>query len=80
MTFVRGNRAILDHSANGKDLHVFQQVRKGWVKYMGQMVCTGYHFKPAPDVDGHLRQAIVFELTPIDVLRKRDPHIRSNGK
>jgi 5-methylcytosine-specific restriction enzyme A len=65
MTFVRGNAAIRDHLANGKDLHLFAQVRTGSVRYMGQMVCTGYHVQPGPDTTGHPRQMIVFELTPL---------------
>lgn len=32
MTFVRGNLAIRDHIANGKDIHLFESVRKGFVR------------------------------------------------
>ena len=28
------------------------------------MVCTGFHSKIAPDLEGNARRAIVFELTP----------------
>jgi len=65
MRCVSGNRAIRDHAGDGKDLHLFKQVRKGYVQYVGQMVCTGSSYKEAPDTQGHLRKAIVFELTPI---------------
>jgi 5-methylcytosine-specific restriction protein A len=44
MQFVRGNLAIRDHAANGKDLHLFEYIKgnsKGVVRYIGQMVCTG---------------------------------------
>jgi Mg/Co/Ni transporter MgtE len=33
---------------------------------MYQMVCTGSHYKNAPDTDDVLRKAVVFELTPIE--------------
>ena len=38
MSFVRGNLAIRDHADNGKDLHLFEYVRQGYVRYVGQMV------------------------------------------
>lgn len=68
MRFVAGNRAIRDHIANGKDLHLFEQARKGHVRYVGQMVCTGWHFINATDTRGSDRKAIVFELAQMDEL------------
>ena len=35
MAFIRGNAAIRDHIDNGKDLHLFAQVKKGYVRYLG---------------------------------------------
>jgi 5-methylcytosine-specific restriction protein A len=66
MTFVRGNRAVRDHVADGKDLHLYEYVRSGYVRYLGQMICTGHHERESPDIEGHSRRAIVFELAPID--------------
>jgi predicted HNH restriction endonuclease len=66
MRYVFRNRAIRDHAGDGKDLHLFKQVRKGYVQYVGQMVCTGSSYKEAPDTQGRIRKAIVFELTPIE--------------
>ncbi len=65
MTFSRGNKAIRDHLADGKDIHVFEQTSKGYVRYLGQMICTAFHHKQAPDTVGKMRQAIVFELQPV---------------
>lgn len=65
MEFVRGNVAIRDHAQNGRDLHLFKQTKKGFVRYEGQMVSTGFHFQHAPDTHGSPRQAIVFELVPL---------------
>ena len=67
MQFVRGNKAVRDHFKDGKEVYLFSYgQRRGWVRYVGQMVCTGFHFKIAPDLDGNARRAIVFELTPIE--------------
>lgn len=66
MRFVSGNRAIRDHSLEGKDLHLFKQDKKGLVRYVGQMVCTGWQNRVAIDTQGKSRQAIVFELAPLE--------------
>ena len=70
MTFVRGNAAIRDHLINGKDLHLFAQSSKGSVRYIGQMVCTGYHLQSGPDTTGQSRQMIIFELTPLSAFEE----------
>jgi len=66
MAFVRGNRAVRDHSGDGKDLYLFEEVRTGHVRYIGQMICTGYHERQGPDLGGRQRTSIVFELSPIE--------------
>lgn len=70
MSFVRGNLAIRDHSTNGKALHLLEILSKGYVRYIGEMVCTGFRDLKGPDVDGNDRRVIVFELTPIDAFDK----------
>jgi 5-methylcytosine-specific restriction protein A len=70
MTFVRGNAAIRDHIDDGKDLHLFAQVKKGSVRYLGQMVCTGFHSQAGPDTTGHMRQMLMFELTPLSAFEE----------
>ncbi len=63
MAFVRGNAAIRDHAAEGKDLHLFTVTSKGFVRYQAQMICAGYELVPGiPDRSGNLRTAIVFQL------------------
>ena len=66
MTFSRGNSAIRDHVIKGKDLHLFEYVQSGLVKYQGQMVCTGNQNQRGEDVNGNERKIIVFELSPIE--------------
>jgi 5-methylcytosine-specific restriction protein A len=65
MQFIRGNAAIRNHNVFGKDLHLFAYVKKGVVRYVGQMVCTGYHYQDGPDAQGNRRRMIVFELAPL---------------
>ena len=64
--FIKGNKAIRDHIALEKDLHLFtyDDMRSGYVRYIGQMICTGHHTGQAPDFEGNERDVIVFELTP----------------
>jgi 5-methylcytosine-specific restriction protein A len=68
MTFTKGNLALRDHVANGEDVHVFEEVsmRSGYLRYRGQMVCTGYEWVDAPDTKRIIRKAIRFELVPIE--------------
>jgi 5-methylcytosine-specific restriction protein A len=73
MAFVRGNAAIRDHIDHGKDLHLFAQVKKGYVRYLGQMVCTGSHTQAGPDSTGQLRQMLMFELTPLSAFAEPTP-------
>jgi 5-methylcytosine-specific restriction protein A len=67
MEFLRGNAAIRDHVANGKQLHLFERLedRKGWVRYLDEMTCVDYHWRDGLDTDGRKRRMIVFELTPV---------------
>jgi len=68
MRFSRGNLAIRDHAPLGRYLHLFEYIKgdgKGLVRYVDQMVCTGFSFRDSPDTTGAERKAIIFELTPI---------------
>jgi 5-methylcytosine-specific restriction protein A len=62
-----GNRAIADHSVEGKSLLLFSKVPAG-LRFEGEMVCEGYHHENAPDRTGAQRQAIVFELRRLDAI------------
>jgi len=66
MQFTKGNLAIRDHTVNGKDLHLFENVNEGYVRYLGQMVCTGFTEPQGKDIDGKDRKVIIFELAPFD--------------
>jgi len=70
MSFTKGNRAIRDHAANGKALHVFEQDKKDkrFLRYLGEMEYVNSVYREAPDTDGKQRKAIVFQLRPVGAI------------
>jgi 5-methylcytosine-specific restriction enzyme A len=63
MKFVGGNRAIRDHALKGKDIHLFQALRRGGSnRYLGRFVCSTWEFRDGMDVNGNRRLVIVFHL------------------
>ncbi len=67
MQFRAGNRAVAEHSAQGKGLLLFKKTSHG-LRFEGEMVCEGYHEQAAPDRTGSQRNAIVFELRPLEAV------------
>jgi 5-methylcytosine-specific restriction enzyme A len=66
MTFARGNRAIRDHMANGRDLLLFEAMKpKGLYRFVGCFGFAGWKVKPE-DSKGKRRNSIVFELARVD--------------
>ena len=53
----------MNHEANGKALHLFQDVRGGQLQYIGEATCIGHHTEVASDREGNPGKAIVFELS-----------------
>jgi len=67
MEFVRGNKAIRDHAADGKDLLLFEALGKGkGVRFLGSFSCSTWEPKSGTDKLGNLRKVIVFHLVPLD--------------
>jgi 5-methylcytosine-specific restriction enzyme A len=63
MEFVRGNRAIRDHLADGKDLLMFESLGRGkGVRFVGCFACASWETRIGPDLKGDDRQVIVFHL------------------
>jgi len=62
MKFDRGNIAIRDSTATGKELLLFEQRRKGFVHFVGRAKYLGHHIEQRPDSKGAIRDAIIFEL------------------
>ena len=66
MEFVRGNRAIRNHLADGRDLLLFEATKtKGTYRFRGCFGSAGWETQKAPDKDGISRDAIIFHLVPI---------------
>ncbi|WP_047238181.1 hypothetical protein [Chromobacterium subtsugae] len=67
-SFIKGNKAILNHVKDGRALRVFDGVR-GTVTYMGEFeldVAQPYYYADAPETNnGPLRKVIVFRLRPV---------------
>jgi 5-methylcytosine-specific restriction protein A len=65
MEFVRGNLAIRDHNADGRDLLLFAKLSQpGSYRFVGQFACDDFVYETAPDKNGALRQVIIFLLRP----------------
>lgn len=62
MEMTRGNRAIRDHEANDKELHLFEAVGQGQVRYVGQATYLSHHWEERKDANEDMRDTIVFEL------------------
>jgi 5-methylcytosine-specific restriction protein A len=63
MTFVRGNKAIRDHLANGKELLLFKNLGSGTKnRFLGNFACASWEPRIAPDKNGNRRQVMVFHL------------------
>jgi len=70
MRLQSGNRAIAEHSARGKGLLLFRNTPAG-LRFEGEMICEGYHVERAPDREGNVRDAIVFELRALEAVSEK---------
>lgn len=68
MKYVAGNRAIGEHTNDGKTLVVFQMMGKGRpYRYLGRFMCQSSYVQPGtPDREGQPRSAIVFRLRSLE--------------
>jgi 5-methylcytosine-specific restriction enzyme A len=67
MRMTKGNLAIQNTAVNGKQLHLFEQTRKGLVQYSGEFSYLDHHEERAPDLAGGVRNVIVFESEVVSV-------------
>ena len=60
MAFVRGNKAIRDHLANGKDLLLFENLGSGTRNlFLGIFACASWEERTGPDKNNIIRKVIV---------------------
>ena len=71
MTLDRGNRAVLEHAAQGKQLLLFvREEERGPYLYVGEFAYTGHFWSWNTDVHGTLRKVLTFVLEPINAVRE----------
>ena len=75
MEMVSGNKAILTHTEQGKTLHVFEESKRAYVRYIGTAECLGYHVETRPDNNADDRDAFVFHL---DINSVKDGEFKRN--
>jgi 5-methylcytosine-specific restriction protein A len=69
MTLTGGNKAIANHLLDGKSLLFFEkEYPLRHIVFKDEMICQGWHWEEGEDSEGKPRQAIVFELRPLDVV------------
>ena len=62
MEWKKGNLAIRRSAINGNQLFLFEQTRKGFVRFVGYAHYLAHHLEQRRDKNGTLREAFVFEL------------------
>ena len=60
MNFSKGNLALKNHVANGRQVFLFTYVQKGAVKFETEVELHDFDYFIAPDKDGNERKAIKF--------------------
>jgi len=71
MTLDRGNRAVLEHATQGKQLLLFvREEERGPYLYVGEFAYTGHFWSWNTDVHGTLRKVLTCVLEPINAVRK----------
>lgn len=70
MTFTRGNRALRQHTAEGKHVHLFTRpdaATADHVRYEGEMIYRAHFYKEGADLRQNPRRMIVFLLKNADI-------------
>jgi hypothetical protein len=74
-----GNRAILRHKEDGRQLHLFRSTRRSFVERVGRFEVDGeepWYFDDAPGTDDVIRRMIVFRLRPVaETLPPSGPYV-----
>jgi 5-methylcytosine-specific restriction protein A len=67
MQLISGNKAVAEHSASGESLLLFRKTVTG-LRFEGEMICDTFHYERSLDRQGNERNAIVFELRPLEAI------------
>ncbi|RKQ90455.1 5-methylcytosine-specific restriction protein A [Solirubrobacter pauli] len=61
------NERVRDAAEDGSELHLFEDLDNGFLRYMDEMTLAGWkHQDNVPDVNGQPRRAIVFYLSSVN--------------
>lgn len=60
MNFTKGNLALRDHLQDGKQVYLFQNVKKAYVKFISELEFYDVGFFDTPDTSGKMRIGIRF--------------------
>jgi 5-methylcytosine-specific restriction protein A len=69
MKMVRGNRALANHAADGRDVLCFEKIYEGTARHIvfrGEYLSAGWRAGRSNDQHGNARAAIIFELHPLE--------------
>ena len=63
MEFTRGNRSILNHKEDGKNIYLFEKTsNSGYWEFIDELVYISYDYYLTSDRDGNKRNGIRFNL------------------
>jgi 5-methylcytosine-specific restriction protein A len=79
MEFIRGNLAIRDQVANGRDLHLFESLGREGYRCLGRFDCVGWEYRRGPDTAGQDRRVIVFQLLPEEEVATTESQVQLVG-
>lgn len=65
MKFQSGNKALRDPSADGKQVFLFEETKKTFVRFVAEINCVDYSYIQIPDETGKNRRGIQFTLEEI---------------
>lgn len=76
MQFTRGNAAIRDHDANGKELLLFEALGKSKpVRFLGRFACQSWDTVTGPDTNNDMRKCIRFHLVKLSTEARTDAEL-----
>jgi 5-methylcytosine-specific restriction protein A len=79
MQLNKGNLAIKNSAQDGKQILLFEQTKRGHVRFNGYAKYLGHNFTDRPDCNGESRKAIVFELEIENTLQSSSAEIQAAG-
>lgn len=65
MEFTRGNKAILNHQADKRELHLFKKEKSGLYQYLGQFEYAYHQILESEDIENKKRKLIQFTLARV---------------